>query len=206
MWRSICGAHLESGREASELWRGKQLEYSWRRALMKRYVDFNQCTAQALRYVHAQFGIALSEETLKELMEKYLKLPAYGDVPAALELLAGRGYRIMACSNGTEIAVRSLLEHARVLKFFSGIVSVDPIHTFKPDPAVYEHLAAEARSAKVNIWLISSNAFDVIGAKACGLRAAWVRRDMKRVFDPWEFEADVVVRGLGELTDRLDFS
>jgi len=82
-------------------------------------------------------------------------------------------------------------------------VSVDAIGTFKPDPAVYEYLAAEARAPKENIWLISSNPFDVIGAKACGFRTAWVRRDAKRAFAPWEFEPDLVVPGLGELADKI---
>ena len=196
----------QRAREASEMWRGKQLEYSFRRSLMKKYADFNQCTAQALRFVCAQLGVSFSEETLKELMDQYLRLPAYPDVPAALQSLAARGFKIVACSNGTESAVRSLLEHAGVLPRFSGIVSVDHIRTFKPDPAVYEYLAAETRAAKENVWLISSNPFDVIGAKAYGLRAAWVRRDPKRAFDPWEFEADLIVESLGELGDKLNIA
>ena len=84
------------------------------------------------------------------------------------------------------------------------IVSVDPIRTFKPDPAVYELLVlGELRVQREMVWLISSNPFDVIGAKACGLRTAWVQRDPKRVFDPWEFEPDLVVHGLAELPGRL---
>ena len=196
----------DRAREASELWRGKQLEYSFRRALMKKYLDFNQCTAQALRFVCSQLGVSVSEETLRALLGQYLRLPAYADVPVALESLAARGFTMVACSNGTESAVRGLLEHAGVLTRFSGIVSVDRIGTFKPDPAVYEYLAAQTRAPKANVWLISSNPFDVIGAKACGLRTAWVQRDPKRAFDPWEFEPDVVVRNLGELSDRLKIS
>ena len=87
---------------------------------------------------------------------------------------------------------------------FSKIVSVDPIRTFKPDPAVYEYLVAELHARREMVWLISSNPFDVIGAKACGLRTAWVQRDPKRVFDPWEFEPDVVVHGLAELPGKLN--
>ena len=196
----------DQAKEASELWRGKQLEYSWRRALMKKYVDFNRCTEQALRFVCAQLGTQLPEETLKAMMNQYLKLPAYPDVPAALESLTARGCKIVAFSNGTESAVRGLLEHAGVLDRFNGIVSVDRIGTFKPDPAVYEYLAAEAHAPKENVWVISSNPFDVIGAKACGLRAVWVQRDPKRAFDPWEFAPDLVVHALGELTDKLKFS
>jgi 2-haloacid dehalogenase len=76
---------------------------------------------------------------------------------------------------------------------------VDAIRTFKPDPAVYEYLAAESHAPKEMVWLISSNPFDVIGAKACGLRTAWVQRDAKRIFDPWEFKSDAVIHNLAEL-------
>jgi 2-haloacid dehalogenase len=193
-------------REASELWRGKQIEYSFRRALMKKYRNFDACTAQALRFVSAQLGISISEEAQEKLLSKYQRLPAYPDVTPALDELAAQGFEIVACSNGTESAVRGLLDHAGVLPRFSKIVSVDPIGTFKPDPAVYEYLVAELRGKKERIWLISSNPFDVIGATACGLRAAWVQRDPKRVFDPWEFEADLVVHGLAELPGKLSFA
>ena len=198
--RPIFGGRAK---EASELWRGKQVEYSFRRALMKKYLNFDVCTAQALRFVCAQLGVSPAEDRLQELLAHYLKLPAYPDVPEALSRLEMRGYRLVACSNGTENAVRGLLDHAGVLARFSGIVSADRIATFKPDPAVYEFLAAEAHAPKKMIWLISSNPFDVIGAKACGLRTAWVRRDVKRAFDPWEFEPDVTVASLGELSETI---
>jgi 2-haloacid dehalogenase len=193
----------EKAKEASELWRSKQIEYSFRRALMKEYRTFDTCTAQALLFVSAQLGISLSREAREELLSKYLQLPAYPDVTGALEELAARGFAIAACSNGTESAVRGLLDHAGVLSRFSKIVSVDAIRTFKPDPAVYEYLVAELHTRREMVWLISSNPFDVIGAKACGLRTAWVQRDPKRVFDPWEFEPDLVVHGLAELQGKL---
>jgi 2-haloacid dehalogenase len=193
----------EKAREASELWRAKQIEYSFRRALMKKYAPFDVCTAQALRFVSAQLGISISEEAHAQLMAKYLKLPAYPDVTSALHELAARGFAIAACSNGTENAVRTLLGHAGILSRFSKIVSVDPIRTFKPDPAVYEYLVAELQGRRDRVWLISSNPFDVIGARACGLRTAWVQRDSKRAFDPWEFEPDVIVNGLAEFPDKL---
>jgi 2-haloacid dehalogenase len=195
----------DQARDATELWRGKQLEYSFRRALMKKYENFDVCTEQALRFVSRQFNVPLEEETLRNLLEQYLRLPAYADVPEALEQLESRGFKIVACSNGTEQAVRGLLERAGVLARFNAIVSVDPIRTFKPDPAVYEHLAAQVRAKKEMVCLISSNPFDVIGAKACGLRTAWVQRDPKKIFDPWEFEPDLHVYGLEQLSAGLNF-
>jgi len=191
-------------KEASELWRNKQIEYSFRRALMKKYQNFNTCTAQALEFASMQMGVSLSEAAQAKLLSEYLRLPAFADVPSALESLAARGFKLVACSNGTEEAVRTLLAHGGVVERFTKIVSVDPIHTFKPDPAVYERLAAEVDAQRESIWLISSNPFDVIGAKACGLRAAWVQRDPKRAFDPWEFAPDLVLHTLSELPDRVE--
>ncbi len=203
MEEHLRAAFGERAREASELWRSKQVEYSFRRALMKKYQNFDVCTEQALRFVSAQMSVPLADETLRELLAQYLKLPAYPDVPETLARLAALGSKLVAFSNGTESSVQGLLDHAGVLSRFSSIVSVDRIGTFKPDPAVYEFLVAEMHVSKGMMWLISSNPFDVIGAKACGLRTAWVRRDLKRAFDPWEFESDLTVYGLQELPDAL---
>ena len=204
MEEHLRGAFRQKARDASELWRSKQIEYSFRRALMNKYEPFDMCTAQALRFVSAQLGISLSEETQKDLLSEYQRLPAYPDVPGALDELAARGFTITACSNGTASAVRAVLGSAGILPRFSKIVSVDPIRTFKPDPAVYEYLVAELGVQREMVWLISSNPFDVIGAKACGLRTAWVQRDLKRVFDPWEFEPDLIVQGLVDLPAKLN--
>jgi 2-haloacid dehalogenase len=199
----LRGAFGEKAKEASELWRSKQIEYSFRRALMKRYQPFDVCTAQALRFVCTQLGISVSTEAQANLMAKYQQLPAYPDVTGALAELAAQGFTIAACSNGTESAVRAVLDHAGILQRFNKIVSVDPLRTFKPNPAVYEHLVAELRTRREAVWLISSNPFDIIGAKACGLYTAWVQRDPKRAFDPWEFEPDVIVHSLAELNEIL---
>src|SRR6266567_8214413 len=91
--RAVFG---ERAREATELWRSKQLEYSFRRALMKKYENFDVCTAQALKFVSRQLGVSLEEETVRSLLEEYLRLPAYPDVPRALEQLEARGFKIVA--------------------------------------------------------------------------------------------------------------
>src|ERR1700704_1601178 len=90
MEEHLRAAFGEKAKEASELWRGKQLEYSFRRALMKKYQTFGACTAQALRFVAAQMGVALSEDAQHALLAKYPQLPAYPDVAAALDELAAQ--------------------------------------------------------------------------------------------------------------------
>ena len=183
---------------AARLWRAKQLEFTFRRAVMRRYVDFDLCTAQALDYVSAELGVELTGERRRGLLDAYLQLPAYADAKPGLEKLRGAGHRIVALTNGTEKSVRMLLQHARIGGFFEMILSADTVGTFKPDAAVYD-LVERTGAARDKVWRVSANPFDVIGAKANGLRAVWVRRDPGRMFDPWEFAPDAVIADLREL-------
>jgi 2-haloacid dehalogenase len=188
---------------AAKLWREKCLEYSFRRALMRKYADFDACTAQALHYVSMQLGVKLDESDERALLDSYLRLPAFPDVKSGLETLKGVGYKLVALTNGTEKSVRTLLQNAGISDYFATILSAGTIRTFKPDPAVYALTQLVGDIPKAHSWLVSGNPFDVIGAKAYGLKAAWVRRDPAGVFDPWEFSPDAVVRTLGELGSEL---
>ena len=87
--------------------------------------------------------------------------------------------------------------------FFSDIVSVDEIKSFKPDPAVYEHFLHRAKTTSSEAWLISSNPFDVIGAMAAGMRAVWVKRSDKALFDPWGVTPTVTITNLSELATAI---
>jgi 2-haloacid dehalogenase len=111
---------------------------------------------------------------------------------------------LIAFSNGTQSAVRTLLQRAAVLDLFSAIVSVDDVKSFKPDPLVYEYLTARCGAPKESVWLVSSNVFDVIGAKSYGLRTAWVQRERSRILDLPEFSPDAVVNALTELPEALE--
>jgi len=181
------------------LWRTKQLEYSFRRGLMRRYVDFDICTRQALHYTQQALRCELPESDQGRLLEAYLYLPVFPEVVASLSALKIQGHRLMAFSNGVEASIRALLANAGVLPHLEDVVSVDDLRTFKPDPEVYAYLARRTGRAPAETWLVSSNAWDVIGAKAVGLRAVWVKRQPDTVFDPWEVEPDVVVSRLDEL-------
>jgi 2-haloacid dehalogenase len=188
-------------REAAQLWREKQLEFTFRRGLMRAYMDFDVCTAQALRHVSTQLGVSLDTADEHALLECWLHLPAFADVSPALEKLRGAGHELVALTNGTERSVRVLLQNAGIIGYLAAILSADRVGTFKPDPAVYA-LLREGRE-QGDVWLVSANPFDVIGAKACGVTAVWLRRDPQRSFDPWEFSPDIVIRTLDELPGEL---
>lgn len=189
--------------EFSRTWRDKQLEYSFRRGLMRKYENFAICTRDALKYTCAYHKISLTAEQTEILLEAYRTLPTYSDVKEGLTLLRSAGFRLYAFSNGSAMAVETLLATAGIRDLFLGVVSVDALKTFKPDPEVYQHFLKESGAGRENAWLISSNPFDVIGARAAGMHAAWVQRDGSAIFDPWGIEPTITVSSLSELSERI---
>ncbi|MDP2058381.1 MAG: haloacid dehalogenase type II [Flavobacteriaceae bacterium] len=197
---------LESQKAESlvDIWRSKQLEYTFRRGLMKLYVDFSQCTREALDFACMQTRTNLTDTQKKQLVEAYQFLPAFPDVEKSLLDLKQAGHRLFAFSNGTKIGVETVLKNAGIINYFEGVVSADSILTFKPDPAVYKHLTGKTKSERGQTWLVSGNSFDVIGAVNFGLKAAWVKRNPSVILDPWGVEPTVIISMLGELINCLD--
>jgi 2-haloacid dehalogenase len=198
------GSHLRERAPAfSRLWRQKQLEYAFRRGLMRRYRDFRECTRDALEFACRSFGVPLSDDERVRLMAAYGRLPAFDDVIDGLERARAAGFACYAFSNGPPEAVDEVLRNAGVRHLLQDVVSVDEVETFKPSPAVYEHFLRRAGTTAKRAWLVSGNPFDVLGAVSAGMRAAWLKRTADAVFDPWELEPTLVVSGLSELPERI---
>ena len=193
----------DKAEEFSRVWRDKQLEYSFRRGLMRRYETFAVCTSQALDYTNAWLDTGISADQKAILLAEYRGLPAFDDVKESLVGLRADGHALYAFSNGTADAVETLLVTASIRDLFDGVVSVDDRNTFKPSPDVYQHLLNITRASAGDTWLISSNPFDVIGAASFGLRSAWVRRSNKAIFDPWGVEPTLTITSLRELGGSL---
>jgi len=187
----------------AELWREKQVEYAWRRGLMQNYETFGVCTKQALLFAMHTLHVDFSAPEQAQLIEEYQNLQAFPDVAPGLSALKAQGHKLVAFSNGVEATVRSLLEQAGILSHLEGVVSVDDLKTFKPNPKVYAYLAQRLDHSMAETWLVSSNPWDVIGAKSAGLKAAWIKRKPDAVFDPWDIVPDVVVGNLEELSKIL---
>ena len=150
----------------------------------------------------AAHKLTLSEERENVLMAAYLSLPAFDDALPALKSLRGE-YPVFAFSNGGYPALEKVLGHNDLLDQFEGLVSVDDIKSFKPDPAVYAYARRATGSWEKPLCLVSSNAWDVIGARAAGLLAVWVKRDPDKVFEDWGIEPSAVISSLSELPEIL---
>jgi 2-haloacid dehalogenase len=190
--------------EFSRTWREKQLEYSFRRGLMQNYETFAVCTRQALDYTSEYFHAPLSDHDKEALMGAYKILPAFDDVAEGLALARKSGFRMFAFSNGSAEAVEMLLKNAGIREYFSGVVSVDEMKSFKPNPDVYSHFLRRAGATGGSSWLVSGNPFDVIGALSAGMCAAWIKRTPDALFDPWGIEPTLTVTSLLTLSGEIE--
>ena len=184
------------------LWRDKQLEYSFRKAAMKQFNHFSECTMQALEYCDEFLQTELSESQKNELLGMYRKLPAYNETEPCLKALKEKGHELIAFSNGKKDDLISLFEHADILHHFDQIVSVDEVRTFKPSPEVYDLLKQKSSASKENTWLISANAFDIIGASVTGLGTIWLKRNPNTVFDPFGIQYKLTFDSLMDVVDH----
>jgi 2-haloalkanoic acid dehalogenase, type II len=189
--------------EFAALWREKQLEYSFRRGLMQLYATFAVCTAEAFDHTATRLGHAFPPARREAILDAYRRLPAFAETVPVLQRLRTIGHRLFAFSNGTKDDVSAVLDYAKVLPLLDGVISVDELKLFKPAPAVYAHARRASGAWAAPCWLVSGNAWDVIGARSAGLDAAWVRRTAAQIFDPWGIEPTLTVGSLAELADRL---
>jgi len=191
-----------AARRVADVWRQKQLEYTFRLTVMERYEDFEWVTHRALHHALAAAGVELGAGAVDELMASYDRLERYDDVAEGLDRLHAEGHTLAILSNGTPRMLERVVTNAGLRPPLEDIVSVDEVRVYKPSPRVYRHAAERLRRPVGEVRLISSNAFDVIGAEAVGMRTAWVDRS-GGLFDTLAEPPRLVVRTLVELAEAL---
>ncbi len=187
----------------AEVWRQRQLEYTFRLTCMERYEDFEWVTRKALDYALAATGQELGPDQREALMARYDALERFADVEPGLERLKEAGHAMVVFSNGTPRMLDALMQAAELRQYFQGSISVDEVEAYKPSPKTYRHVARRLGRQIGEIRLVSSNPFDVIGAEAAGMRAAWVNRS-GGPFDTLGPPPKIVIGSLPELADALE--
>jgi 2-haloacid dehalogenase len=165
----------ERADQVSQVWRTKQLEYTWLRSLMGKHIDFWRVTQDALDFALATYG--LTDQVLRHaLMEAYLQLDCYPEVPGTLQQLKQRGYRTAILSNGSPPMLQAAVSHAGIQHLIDIMLSVEAVGIYKPSSRVY-HLAMEQLSLTAHeVSFQSANAWDVAGANSVGMRVVWINR------------------------------
>ena len=164
----------DRGAELARAWRDKQLQYTWLRSLMRRYAPFDQVTVEALAAACGNLGLDARRAGEAGLADAYLALEPHAEVRRVLDRLQGLPRWVL--SNGTPGTLAAALGHAGLRERLDGVLSVDPLAVYKPDPRVYDLALQALKLPAAQIGFVSSNAWDVAGAAACGLQTFWVRR------------------------------
>jgi len=158
----------------TQVWRLKQLEYTWLRSLMERYEDFTTVTRDSLVFTLRSLGLPREPSAIGQLMDRYLRLDPYPDARSTLAAL-GR-YQRAILSNGSPAMLRALVRTTGLNDLLDATISVDARKVFKPNPLAYTLIEQVLGATPAEVMFVSSNPFDVCGAKSFGLNVAWIER------------------------------
>lgn len=191
----------------TQIWRIKQLEYSWLRSLMGRYADFSAVTRQSLAYTLRCLGLTYDEATFDQIMDKYLHLELYPDARITLDAMRDRKLAIL--SNGSSDMLGALVRNSGLDDVLAATISIDSKRMFKPHPDAYSLIEEKLGVAPADVMFVSSNPWDACGAKAFGLRVAWIERVTPEAMALECVESDLVTpltmfKALRTQMDELD--
>jgi 2-haloacid dehalogenase len=210
------------GEIITQIWRIKQLEYTWLRSLMRRYEDFSVITRDSLAYTVRVLGLKHDAVTFERIMDKYLHLDLYPDALVTLAALKGRKLAIL--SNGSSGMLNALVRNSGLDRLLDSTISIDSQKIFKPAPDAYTLIESTLRVRPAEVLFVSSNPWDACGAKSFGLNVAWIERvtpeamalacvgsdvvppltmfkAIRTQMDELGFEPDYRIHALSELTD-----
>lgn len=190
------------GGELANLWRVRQFEYQWLRALSGSYADFWKTTEDALVFAAASLKLPLSPAQRQLLMSGYLELPAWPDATAALQSLRQRGLRLAFLSNATRKILDAGIRNARLEGVFERVLSTDDIRAYKPDPRAYRMAVDAFGLPREKIGFVAFAGWDAAGAKTFGYPTFWVNR-LGTPPEELGAQADAVIPTLADLPALL---
>jgi 2-haloacid dehalogenase len=157
-------------------WREKQVQYAFAASAMQRYADFDTLTAAAFDYAAERHGLTAQGAERAAAADGWATLPAFADVPGALEALRARGLRAAVLSNGTARAIERGVRAAGLAHLFEALLSVDTVRVYKPDARVYALAEQSLGLPRERIAFVSSNGWDATGAAEFGFQTIWCNR------------------------------
>jgi 2-haloacid dehalogenase len=192
----------------AQVWRQKQLEYTWLRTLMGRYEDLSVITRESLAFTLRCLGIEYDPAAFQRIMDKYVHLDLYPDAKDALTALKGRKLAIL--SNGSSEMLNALARNTGLDRVLDATISIESKKVFKPSPAAYTLIEARLGVSPADVLFVSCNPFDVCGAKSFGLQVAWIEHvspeAMKNeLADPERISPLTMFKMLREQMDELGF-
>ena len=174
---ALCEKHFPGkGSALADAWRVRQFDYQWLRALSGHYADFWRTSEDALVFASRLLSLTLHDEARVEIMNGYLNMPVWPDVPKGLTELRAAGIRLSFVSNATDVILQAGLRNAGLGDAFEHVLSTDRIKTYKPDPRAYRMAMEALRLPREEIGFVAFAGWDAAGAKAFGYPTYWVNR------------------------------
>ena len=197
------------GELITQIWRVKQLEYTWLRSLMRRYEDFSVITRNSLSYTLKILGLSYDDRLFEAIMEKYVHLDLYPDAKDTLVSL--RGYKRAILSNGSTQMLTDLVRNTDLESILDATISIDSKRIFKPSPEAYSLIEPRLHVAPAEVLFVSSNPWDAVGAKAAGFTVAWIERVTPEAMAKACLKADMIApltmfKALRMQMDELDLT
>jgi 2-haloacid dehalogenase len=162
------------GDTITQVWRLKQLEYTWLRSLMGRYEDFRTVTRESLRYTLDTIGLTADEALIDRIVDAYNHLSPYPEAAEALRSLAD--FRLAILSNGSPDMLGALVRNSGFDRYLEGVISVDAKQVYKPNPRAYQLVQERLGVDPAEVVFVSSNGFDVVGARSFGFKVVRIER------------------------------
>ena len=189
-----------NGAEISQIWRQKQLEYSFLRQIMGQYEPFKQVTLDALKFALQTLELSYDDAQLQSILSEYERLEAYVEVEQVLS--EANDKQLVIFSNGSRDMLEPLIEQSGLAQYFDSVISVDDIKQYKPSPASYMQVLNTLDLKREEVLFMSSNGWDISGAKSFGFKTAWINRSGSPV-EELNLEPDYIFQDLNGILDLL---
>lgn len=191
------------GNQLAQIWRAKQLQYSFLRTTMGRHRDFWGLTEDGLVWATKNLQLDLTADKKKQLMDAYLSLAAFPDVKPGLEALKKDRIKLAILSNGEPKMLEAAAKSAGIRDLLDDIISVEEVKVFKASPRVYNLAPERLKVGNPELGFISANNWDNCGAASAGLRTFWIQRSAGEVPEELGFKADATVKAITDLAPLL---
>ena len=191
------------GSDLTNAWRIRQFEYSWLRTLTRHYVDFWQVTGEALLFAAGALHLGLTNEKRDRLMNGYMSIQCWPEVPAALRALKDRGLRLALLSNMTEKMLTAGVRNSGLEGVFEHVLSTDRVRVYKPDPGAYQMGEDAFALQRQELVFAAFAGWDAAGAKAFGYPTYWVNRQNQPA-ERLGFFADAAGETLADLARHIE--
>jgi len=194
--------HFFADASVATLWFAKLLHTSTVSALTGVKTDFATLAANMLDAIAVEKNVQLSETSKATILSTFATLPAHQDITSALMTLKEKGYRTVAFSNSSQQLISKQIQNAGLMPYFDDIISVEECNSFKPDPKVYQFVAAYLKQPLNTLRLVATHDWDTHGAMSVGMLSAYIKRSTEH-YHAHYIQPTIIATNMNDIVDKI---